>query len=211
EREECCSQGTSTEDLVHCTPRWPTLISTLAAPTKLTTRMTSTSSQGKGTKIALDQVTGYNVEPTRPAKSCIKAWDDRMDDAQYTESDMDQQMIIQIPFTGSVKLRTYANEPNLDFDTLEARKPTQILEIPESNEVIEFPVRVAKFSSVTSLSIFFNSTSAGADKSQIYFLGFKGEFTNVSRKPVIAIYEAKANPADHQKINGLNDSINHAI
>ncbi|KAI9613448.1 hypothetical protein PSHT_07889 [Puccinia striiformis] len=162
-------------------------------------------------KIALDQVTGYNVEPTRPAKSCIKAWDDRMDDAQYTESDMDQQMIIQIPFTGSVKLRTYANEPNLDFDTLEARKPTQILEIPESNEVIEFPVRVAKFSSVTSLSIFFNSTSAGADKSQIYFLGFKGEFTNVSRKPVIAIYEAKANPADHQKINGLNDSINHAI
>ncbi|KAA1138766.1 hypothetical protein PGTUg99_035955 [Puccinia graminis f. sp. tritici] len=179
-------------------------------------------------KIALDQVTGYNVEPNRPAKSCIKPWDDRMDDQQFTESDMDQQLIIQIPFTGSVKLRTviirtlpgqfrpthahlFANEPTLDFDTLESRKPTQILDIPETTEVVEFPVRVAKFSSVTSLSIFFNSTTPGADKSQVYFLGFKGEFTNLSRKPVIAIYEAQANPTDHQKIKGLNDSVNHAI
>jgi hypothetical protein len=105
----------------------------------------------------------------------------------------------------------FANEPTLDFDTLESRKPTQILDIPETTEVVEFPVRldtfheifhvlvvydsplitypvvakqttlfrVAKFSSVTSLSIFFNSTTPGADKSQVYFLGFKGEFTNV--------------------------------
>jgi len=151
-----------------------------------------------------------------------------MDDTQFTESDMDQQLIIQIPFTGSVKLRTvmirtlpgqlrpthahlFANEPSLDFDTLESRKPTQILEIPETTEVVEFPVRVAKFSSVTSLSIFFNSTTSGAEKSQVNFLGFKGEFTNLSRKPVIAIYEAKANPSDHQKINGLDDSVHGTI
>jgi hypothetical protein len=33
----------------------------------------------------------------------------------------------------------------------------------------------------------------------------------LSRKPVIAIYEAQANPSDHQKIEGLNDSVNRTI
>ncbi|KNZ49663.1 hypothetical protein VP01_486g4 [Puccinia sorghi] len=206
---------------------WPTT-NTHAARTKHTTRTTSISSLAKGTKIscsprcalviaqsgsiALDQVTGCNIEPSRPAKACIKAWDHRMDDSQFTESDMDQQLIIQIPFTGSVKLRTvmirtlpgqfrpthahlFANEPSLDFDALESRKPTQILEIPETTEVVEFPVRVAKFSSVTSLSIFFNSTASGAEKSQVNFLGFKGEFTNVRDSSDCFFQFCPANPS----------------
>ncbi|MBW0555861.1 hypothetical protein O181_095576 [Austropuccinia psidii MF-1] len=178
-------------------------------------------------KIDKGQVSGCNVEPSRPAKDCIKPWTERSDDQNFTQSDMDQQMILHIPFTGSVKLRAviirtlpgvfrptqahlYANEPSLDFDALESRPPTQILEIPETTEVVEFPVRVAKFSSLTSLSIFFNAPS-NIENTRVYFLGFKGEFTNLSRKPVIAIYEAQANPSDHEKVSGLGDALNRTI
>lgn len=112
----------------------------------------------------------------------------------------------------------YPNQPNLDFDTLESSKATQVLEIPETSEIVEFPVRVAKFSSVTSLSIFFTSTHPNSSQddqadhpSRIYFLGFKGEFSTVSRKPIIAVYEAQANPSDHQKISGMEDSIGRTI
>ncbi|CAH7688072.1 PITH domain-containing protein [Phakopsora pachyrhizi] len=173
-------------------------------------------------KIDRDNVIGLNVEPNHQAKDCIKPWSESNDDSKFTESDVDEQMIIQIPFTGSVKLRSilirslpdqfrplraklFVNESNLDFDSIESIKPTQTLEIPETNELIEFPVRVAKFSSVTKLSIFFDGQQS-SQKTKVYFLGFKGEFTQISRKPVIALYEAQANPSDHQKVNGLDNS-----
>ncbi|EGG00373.1 uncharacterized protein MELLADRAFT_93329 [Melampsora larici-populina 98AG31] len=178
-------------------------------------------------KIDRDQITSCNLDPENPAKNCIKPWSDRMDDTMFSESDTDQQMIIRIPFTGSVKLRSilirgipgdsaptqlklFANEPGLDFDTLETCTPTQVLEIPTTDELVEFPVRVAKFSSVSVLSLFIDGNPSGS-KTRVYFLGFKGEFSALSRKPVIAIYEAQANPTDHEKISGMDTQMGRMI
>lgn len=57
-------------------------------------------------KIALDQLVGYNLHPNHPVKHSIKPWDQRAELDRFTQSDLDQQIIIHIPFTGSVKLRT---------------------------------------------------------------------------------------------------------
>lgn len=63
--------------------------------------------------------------------------------------------------------------------------------------------RPSKFASVKSLTLFFPA-NAGADTSRIYFLGFKGDFSPRNKDPVITVYEATPNPADHKKIKGLD-------
>lgn len=82
--------------------------------------------------------------------------------------------------------------------------------------------RPAKFPSVTSLTLFFPA-SQGADTTRIYYIGFLGQWTEVGSlltlsiggpnnlrqrndKPVIAVYEARANPADHKGIRGIDGS-----
>ncbi|EGG02019.1 uncharacterized protein MELLADRAFT_91584 [Melampsora larici-populina 98AG31] len=167
-------------------------------------------------KIDRDQITSCNLDPENPAKNCIKPWSDRMDDTMFSESDTDQQMIIRIPFTGSVKLRSILIRgiPG-DFAPTQLKfgktcTPTQVLEIPTTDELVEFPVRVAKFSSVSVLSLFIDGNPSGS-KTRVYFLGFKGEFSALSRKPVIAIYEAQANPTDHEKISGMDTRMGRMI
>lgn len=58
------------------------------------------------TQIDLDHVQGYNDSPSHPARSCIKSWDRRLDESEFAESDVDEQVIVRVPFAGSVKLRS---------------------------------------------------------------------------------------------------------
>lgn len=79
-----------------------------------------------------------------------------------------------------------------------------LLDLSTDDQVSRCPGenRPAKFSSLKSLTLFFPS-NRGADTSRIYFLGLKGEFSAFTREPVVTVYEAQANPADHKKIPGL--------
>jgi hypothetical protein len=70
--------------------------------------------------------------------------------------------------------------------------------------------RAARYPSVTLLTLYFNQ-NAGAETSQIYFLGFKGEFTKRSERPGVFIYEAQANPADHAKLPGMESGMHSQI
>ncbi|KAG8900305.1 hypothetical protein FRB99_006125 [Tulasnella sp. 403] len=150
----------------------------------------------------------------------IKPWHQRLDEAVSIESDADDQLIIRIPFTGSVKLRSillkagpgdetptklciYPNEDNLDFNDVNYKKHAQEFDIPQSKEVGEYAVKPAKFSEVRSLTLFFPAAQ-GADNVRIYFLGFLGEWREVKDRPAVILYEAQANPADHEKIKGLD-------
>ena len=55
------------------------------------------------------------------------------------------------------------------------------------------PRRPAKFPSVQSLTLYFPANH-GEDTTRIAFLGFKGEYTPLTRNAVITTYEAVANP-----------------
>lgn len=153
----------------------------------------------------------------------IKPYDRRNDETAYVESDADDQLIIRVPFVGAVKLRAlllkagpadktpselhlYANRDELDFDAASSGvpEPTQKLSSTAvARDVIEYPLKTAKFSNVRTLHIFVPA-SLGAQTTRIYFVGFKGEWLGEQRRegPTNIIYEAAPQVKDHKKIPG---------
>jgi len=125
-----------------------------------------------------------------------------------------------VPFTGSVKLRAlhlksgptdqtptkvalFSNEGNLDFDDVTDKIPTQEFDVAQGREVGEYVVKAAKFSNLSSITLFFPAAQ-GADNTQIYYVGFLGQWSERKSNPVITVYEAQANLADHEKIQGMD-------
>ena len=142
------------------------------------------------------------------------------------ESDCDEELLINIPFTGNVKLKSiailggeddfhpktmklYKNIPHMTFDVTE-KEPQQEWVLPRDyNDVIKLPVKVQKFSSVNHLSIFFKD-NYGEETTKVYYIGLAGEFSEAQRNPIVLTnYELSANPADHK--NKLFDSAGHMI
>jgi len=173
--------------------------------------------------IDLANVTALNVDDDTPGAKVIKPWHERTDETAWIESDADDQMIIRIPFTGSVKLRSvllkcgpgdqtpakvflFANEDNLDFSDIADKTPTQEFSIPQNRDVGEYAVKVAKFSNLSSITLFFPA-SQGADSIRIYYVGLRGSWSERKRDPVITVYESQANLADHEKIQGTDGGV----
>jgi len=64
---------------------------------------------------------------------------------------------------------------------------------------MEIPVKRALFNNTRSLTLFFeNNYSDGEEFTQISYLGFKGDWTELKKEHVVTLYEAAANPADHK-------------
>ncbi|GAA5904169.1 hypothetical protein JCM8208_003469 [Rhodotorula glutinis] len=167
-----------------------------------------------------DKVVALNADDPEQGKVVIRPWDQRTQQDEWIESDADEQLILHIPFTGSVKLRSiliktgpaghtpdkmlvFANQL-LDFDEATSQDVTQSFDVAVTREVVE----PAKFPSVRSLTLFFPSNH-GEDTTRVSFVGFKGEYSALTRDPIITVYEAQANPADHAKIPGL-DTASHS-
>lgn len=64
-------------------------------------------------------------------------------------------------------------------------------------------MQATKFAGVHSLDLYI-PRSLSAPESRIHFIGIKGEFTERRREAVIAVYESRAVPSDHQKISGMD-------
>ena len=45
----------------------------------------------------------------------------------------------------------------------------------------------------------------GDDVTRLYWIGFKGEFTELNREPFEALYEKAANPKDHELVAGIGE------
>ncbi|EAU89346.2 hypothetical protein CC1G_03611 [Coprinopsis cinerea okayama7 len=145
-------------------------------------------------------VHGLNLTTPEDAKAIIKPWAEREDDTIWAESNVDDQLIIHIPFMENVRLRSvllklgrgestprhlrvFANHSTIvDFAAAEATKPHLNISLQEGEtSVVEYPLRAAAFSSVHSLSLFFNE-AVGEEVSRIYYIGFKGDMRSVKRE-----------------------------
>ncbi|CAK5269860.1 unnamed protein product [Mycena citricolor] len=163
------------------------------------------------------------LNATGPGSAVIKPWHERLDEEKSISSDADDQIIVRIPFTDSVKLRAlllktgpadetptkvllFANDANLDFDDLDDKTPTQECLVAQGREVGEYALRTAKFSNLSSISLLFPA-SQGADATRIYYIGFLGQWTERKRQAVVTVYEAQANLADHEKIQGMDGGL----
>lgn len=80
----------------------------------------------------------------------------------------------------------------------------QSLELVQSSDVQEHAVKRALFNNVYSLTLFVED-NYGEDVTQIYWIGFKGDFMSLNREPVEVLYEKAANPKDHELIAGVGE------
>ncbi|XP_066494847.1 PITH domain-containing protein 1 [Tiliqua scincoides] len=145
----------------------------------------------------------------------FRAWEERGDRHKFVESDDDEELLFNIPFTGNVKLkgvivmgenddthpsemRLFKNIPHMSFDDT-AREPDQMFSL--NRDIVgelEYPTKISRFSNVNHLSIHI-SKNFGAETTKIFYIGLKGEWTEAHRHEVtICNYESSANPADHK-------------
>jgi hypothetical protein len=91
----------------------------------------------------------------------------------------------------------FANENTIDFEDVADKTPTQEFDVPQGREVGEYQVRylphsflllessfngfsrTAKFTNISCITVFFPA-SQGADETRVYYLGFLGQWNEVS-------------------------------
>jgi hypothetical protein len=153
--------------------------------------------------------------------SLFKPWAQRGEKSTSLESADDEQLILHVPFTHHIKLKAiglvggeggqaprtrkvFVNREggNMSFDDCEDGAPTQAWDLTEANTSgdIEYPTRMAKFASVTCVTIYLPD-NFGAETSLLYYLGFKGEVgMPVARDggAVTAVYETRPQLSDHK-------------
>ncbi|KAJ2449271.1 histone deacetylase (class I) Clr6 [Coemansia sp. RSA 2336] len=151
-------------------------------------------------KVDVDKAWCLNETTSGSIKTIFKPWGERLDTTQRVQSDADEELIIHVPFTGMVKLksllvwggaddsapasvRLFANRDGLDFDSVEDAEPTQQVELARGlAEPAEYPVRTAKFSSTRSLTLHVTG-NFGGEQTTVYFLAFRGEWTRLKEAP----------------------------
>jgi hypothetical protein len=177
-------------------------------------------------KIDISKVQCLNEAVDESCQKIFKPWHERLDTTKYVQSDVDEELLLNIPFLGSVKLKgviiiggeddshpsvmkLYKNRPTMTFDDAGSEADQEFQLSHDYTGEIEYDTKIARFNSVTYLSIHFPK-NFGAETTRIYYVGLKGDFTEARRHEVtVTTYEARANPADHK--TNLFDSASHAI
>ncbi|KAH9907970.1 DUF1000 domain protein [Xylariomycetidae sp. FL2044] len=175
--------------------------------------------------IKFDEIDTMNEAATGAGKAVVKkTWAERLQDEPELASDADEQILMNVPFTGQVKLhaillrtspapsaprtlKVFINRADLDFEAAEELEPAQTFELSQTSEIQELPVRRALFGKVQRLGLFFEDNFSGGDDdvTRLSYLGFRGEWMQLGRAPVNILYEAAANPNDHKiKGTGVN-------
>ena len=172
-------------------------------------------------QIDLKGIRCLNAEDDSKASKVFKNWDDRFSLTDILVSDSDEELIIFIPFVSSLKLKSisimglndstapskmkvFINCDDVDFDSVNSMTSTQewdLVQFLARNMVPEYPTKLTKFTNVYNLTIYIPS-NFGEDVTKIAYIGLKGEFQTLNKDPIITIYEAAANPTDHQKLHG---------
>lgn len=159
-----------------------------------------------------------------------KTWSQRLDPTPELKSFADEQLLMIVPFTGQVRLHSillrtsptptspktlklFLNDDDLDFATASDKPPTQTLEISQTDEVQEIPVKRALFNTTRALALFFEDNWSGGeeDETRISYLGFKGDFMRLNKEPVNFMVELAANPSDHKTIAGVKEGLGRTI
>jgi len=168
-------------------------------------------------------VHGLNLAIPEDAQKVIKPWNERDDTTNFADSGVDDQVVFHIPFTQNVRiksvllklgrgestprrLRIYANHPTIvDFAEAEMTKPIINISLLEGETgVVEYPLRVAAFASITSLSLHF-SESVGEEISRVYYIGFRGDMRSPQRDANSKLEVPSSNAADAPLVDKVTE------
>lgn len=124
----------------------------------------------------------------------------RDDAGLFLESDTDEQLLLNVPFTQSTRLsaisiegpeaegprlvKLYVNRPNMGFSDVDTLPSAQdIVFTPETLTGTPIPLKIVKFQSVNVLTLFVEDNQKGTDTSKItkiVLYGSAGESMKVS-------------------------------
>jgi len=167
-------------------------------------------------RIDFNNLTCLNEAEEDSAKKIFKPYERRLEKDDFVESDADEELLINIPFTGDVKLkgliiiggeeethpssvRLFKNRPNMTFDDAGAPPDQEFSLVRDSDGTVEYKTKIVKFSSVHHLTLHFPA-NFGDDVTKIYYIGLCGEWTKSDRVGVVhAVYEARAMMEDHKQ------------
>lgn len=112
-------------------------------------------------------------------------------------------------------IKLYKNDKLIDFDS--SKKPEYVVEqprlgvmyddeddMPASDNLdtfVEHFLPRHKFTGLQQLTLYIEDLwDEDTDESWLHYIELRGEATDLTADPVITIYEAAANPADHKKV-----------
>ncbi|ORE11670.1 DUF1000-domain-containing protein [Rhizopus microsporus var. microsporus] len=146
--------------------------------------------------ITMNQLDALNQQTENNVKNIFK------DDSSYLESDVDEQLIISVPFNQPVKIhslkfkahnvaqapktiRLYANRQALGFDDTDSVKETQVIELApkdfEQDAIVN--LRFVKFQNITHITLFVVDNQEDEETTQLeqlIFIGTPVETTNMN-------------------------------
>ncbi|XP_037959544.1 PITH domain-containing protein CG6153 [Teleopsis dalmanni] len=178
------------------------------------------------TKIDMDNVVCLNEEIDGSGRHVFKPFENRNDVSTFVQSDGDEELLFNIPFTGNVKLkgiiiggpcddthpkkmRLFKNRPNMTFDEVGSKADQEFELVHDPKCEVEYGPKIVLFSSVHHLSIHI-PTNYGSDVTRLHYIGLRGEFTEAHQHGVtICTYESRPNVSDHKE--DLLDHVNHTI
>ncbi|KAI4380137.1 hypothetical protein MLD38_006360 [Melastoma candidum] len=168
--------------------------------------------------VDLPKVSALNEAVPGSVRNVFKAWERRLDSSDgYLESNEgDPELIVFIPFTSDVKIRSicivggadgtspskmrvFINRDGIDFSDAQSMQAVQEWDLVENTQgILEYQTKYSRFQSVASITLHFPDNFGGGT-TQIHYIGFKGEATQLKRDAVVNIvYELMPNPSDHK-------------
>lgn len=170
--------------------------------------------------IDIPRVACLNEASEGCCRHVFKPWSERtnFDGPSLQSCEDDPELLLHIPFDGELKVKAitviggpagtspasvklFLNRDDLDFGMVQEMQPVQEFTLNEDFAgVLEYPTQVTKFQNVHALDMYFPD-NMGADHTQIFFVGIKGEHVERKREAVNAVYEVKP-MADANKVQG---------
>lgn len=127
-------------------------------------------------------------------------------------------------------IKLWKNDKSIDFDNATTKKPTYTVthphlgvmvnedeEVPDSidddGDFVEHYLPRHIFTGVQQLTLFiediYDDDDEG-DESHLHYIELRGEFTELTKDPVITLYELAANPTDHKNLTAT-ESTNYSL
>lgn len=111
-------------------------------------------------------------------------------------------------------IKVWKNASDIDFDSVDDRTPHFVATHPlvgvAYHEPGTLPARLELetgfvehhlprhvFTGVSAVTLYVQDIHGSEEQCQLHLVEFRGEFTELSREPVVALYEAAARPTDH--------------
>ncbi|VDD86322.1 unnamed protein product [Enterobius vermicularis] len=165
--------------------------------------------------IDLPKVTVLNEAIDGSGVKVFKEWEKRIDRTDFVESDVDEELLFNIPFTGRVKItgivvvgglddshpscmKLFKDRPSMSFDDVKMKADQEFSLKQDPDGRVDYALKAAVFPSLTHLTIFFPA-NFGSDHTRIYYIGLRGEYLSDARQKVaITAYEARPQLKDHK-------------